>query len=726
MATINKLSDIPGVGKTKASLLLDYFKNEEAAVNAILNKKVIELSSIPGVGRTKAIRLIRAAMEKIYGTRLRDILRTDDAMMIYHKILNIIASYAKTDYTKDVLQIYFPLPSSKIDIIKHRLAYFGNARHIITQISSDILTEILSNLSKLKPLKKDIRLKRITDRIIITDDEKIYEKLQDAGYSQYITVDLITKKEMLRDYLQGYSIVFFISRHGIVTEEFSEVDNLEILDEIDETKLLPEKIIFFFSSNLDVIKAISRLAELLESYSQVGTIKDILSDVDFSNLKQMLKLLTMIDESGDIAQGANKSIDRYRRLVKELDLLIAEKELWINETIRNKIGSSNITLNGRQILSILESADNEAIDADRLKQYLPEDVTETILETIETAEESLAEELQLTDEEIHLLNGIFPRTIRLPIEAITSRVDELTEYFKQKLNTTRYYLLQNLAQKLKNLKEKVLSALQCFFELDLFLTIGRFALDYDLNIPEISNDYHGATFFNGRNLFLVQQYLDKKISEVVPVTYSVGVSPVKLEGTNDENVIIISGANSGGKTTLLQTILQIVILGQMGFPVPAKKSFIGLFDEIYYYAKAQGVLSAGAFETSLKRMAELVISKSPKLVCFDEWEASTEADAAAKIIAATLDMFYENKSTCVVFVSHLADRIRKLVKVPIRIDGIEAKGLDENLNLIVDRSPRFNYIARSMPELIVKRLAKTTTTKEREIYEKILSLFTSS
>ncbi|RLI58958.1 MAG: endonuclease MutS2, partial [Candidatus Thorarchaeota archaeon] len=57
---------------------------------------------------------------------------------------------------------------------------------------------------------------------------------------------------------------------------------------------------------------------------------------------------------------------------------------------------------------------------------------------------------------------------------------------------------------------------------------------------------------------------------------------------------------------------------------------------------------------------------------------------------------------------------------PIRIDGIEARGLNEELELIVDRTPRFGHLARSTPELIVERLSKLAKGPRRDVYLKIL------
>jgi len=133
----------------------------------------------------------------------------------------------------------------------------------------------------------------------------------------------------------------------------------------------------------------------------------------------------------------------------------------------------------------------------------------------------------------------------------------------------------------------------------------------------------------------------------------------------------------------------------------------------------KGTLEAGAFETLLKSFASIARSKKRKLILADEIEAATEPGAAAMIIDALLKWFYEQENTLLALVTHLGREI-KFPKV--RIDGIEAKGLDENLNLIVDRNPVLNKIARSTPELILEKLSKTEK-KDREFYERIIKEF---
>jgi hypothetical protein len=77
-----------------------------------------------------------------------------------------------------------------------------------------------------------------------------------------------------------------------------------------------------------------------------------------------------------------------------------------------------------------------------------------------------------------------------------------------------------------------------------------------------------------------------------------------------------------------------------------------------------------------------------------------------------------------VLVTHLAPAILEAYGGSgLRVDGIEANGLDEHLELIVDRTPKRNCLARSTPELIVRRLVERSNGSAKDVFADILSLF---
>ena len=199
--------------------------------------------------------------------------------------------------------------------------------------------------------------------------------------------------------------------------------------------------------------------------------------------------------------------------------------------------------------------------------------------------------------------------------------------------------------------------------------------------PTYSENLH---FSNARNIFLNNP------------------SPISFQLDKFSRCSILTGANSGGKTTLLEHVLQNIVLFQLGLPIDGE-IHMPMFSEIYYFAKNKGSASKGAFETLLTQMSK-IRPGTQTLILADEIESVTEPGVAGKIISATVDYFIR-KNCFLVIATHLGQEIQKNLPEGARIDGIEAKGLDENFNLVVDHNPVMGRLAHSTPELIVERMA---------------------
>ena len=91
---------------------------------------------------------------------------------------------------------------------------------------------------------------------------------------------------------------------------------------------------------------------------------------------------------------------------------------------------------------------------------------------------------------------------------------------------------------------------------------------------------------------------------------------------------ILTGANSGGKTTLIEHVIQLIGISNIGLPVNGTVN-LPIFTEVYYFAKNKGSASKGAFETLLSQMSEIVPGGST-IILADEIEAVTEPGVAGK------------------------------------------------------------------------------------------------
>ncbi|MBI2630355.1 hypothetical protein HYW76_04600 [Candidatus Pacearchaeota archaeon] len=183
--------------------------------------------------------------------------------------------------------------------------------------------------------------------------------------------------------------------------------------------------------------------------------------------------------------------------------------------------------------------------------------------------------------------------------------------------------------------------------------------------------------------------------------------PISFHLNPQNRCSILTGANSGGKTTLLEHIIQLLTLFQLGLPIEGKLK-TPVFTEIYYFAKNKGSTNKGAFETLLSQMNKINPGEKT-LILADEIESVTEPGIAGKIICATAEYFIE-RGCFLVIATHLGQEIQKSLPNYARVDGIEAKGLDEYYELIVDHNPILGRLASSTPELIVEKMANSEKT----------------
>ncbi len=273
-------------------------------------------------------------------------------------------------------------------------------------------------------------------------------------------------------------------------------------------------------------------------------------------------------------------------------------------------------------------------------------------------------------------------TFKIPVELDYA---ELESEIKKR-NSTEF---TNLAEEIKKYSNELKKVPELLEKLSGLLILEDFCSGIDsylnerLKYPLISENLH---FSSVENLFLDR------------------AQPIDFQLDDFSRCSILTGANSGGKTTLLEHIIQNISLFQFGLPM-AGDVHMPIFSDIYYFAKNKGSASKGAFETLLSQMSKIKPG-SKTLILADEIEAVTEPGVAGKIIAATADFFIQ-KDCFLVIATHLGYEIQTCLPERTRIDGIEAKGLDENFNLIVDHNPVMGRLAHSTPELIVEKMSKT-------------------
>jgi hypothetical protein len=269
-----------------------------------------------------------------------------------------------------------------------------------------------------------------------------------------------------------------------------------------------------------------------------------------------------------------------------------------------------------------------------------------------------------------------------------------------------------LSETLDAATDQIETAVDAVEEIAVSTSLARFAIAFDLVRPSfVDRDVCGV--IGARNLFLADG--DESVQ---PITYAVGDHDMPVSSPNrppEDRVAVLTGANSGGKTTLLETLCQVQLLAQMGLPVPARHAEVGVVETVVFHRR-HASFNAGVLESTLRSVVPPVSEGGKTLMLVDEFEAITEPGSAADLLHGLVQLTVDREALGV-FVTHLADDLEPL-PAEARTDGIFAEGLTTDLELEVDYQPRFETVGRSTPEFIVSRLVADADDRgERAGYE---------
>jgi len=699
---VNGLIELPGIGEKISTKLIEHFGSERSALEVLRKHDVATLSGVPGISEKYAISLIHEVIAQEEGVSVEDFLHTQEAFNIYDRIIGLIRSYSHTPYSRAKLSTYIPYPSRRADKIKAVQAELKDYIELADKLHSD--GDLSAALKKIRHLKDPTKAVKSRDRAIFTDNKGDHEKLLGEHIDRYLDIYCVDNMGELVDIARGYSQNMVLG--GKFTgADFPEDMSVEFMDGAGEAWwLVPEAVIDIFAANKEPIEASLTAIKCIRSKSDLN----ICSYLDDAKMLELIQEMARITPEGELEIGVDPEIDRLKSVLARYNDVFKAVLKKANVDLRDKMENNTVTLKGSQLLGMFGDKGEAG-----LKNMVEKEVSKAYAEVVAESKEYIKEQLALKPFEMQHVDMMFQDDIVYPLEFNYRAIDGFKNSINRQLGRRSLDIKRASAKRLAKFEAICRDMVKDALEFDTYFAIGLFAIDYDLHMPAI-HEKAGIKVNSGYNIFL-KGYAQK----IEPVSYAVGT---KATGTKGERVVILSGVNSGGKTTMLDLLAQVLILAHMGFPVPAKSADVGLVDELLYFSKSKGTLTAGAFETTIKGFSS-IISKSTKVVLVDELESITEPGASARIIAGILETLYDNDGSIAVFVSHLAEQILENTDYDIRVDGIEAKGLDSNLNLIVDRTPRYNYLAKSTPELIVERLTRSSDGDKKVFYQKLLAKF---
>jgi DNA mismatch repair protein MutS2 len=192
-------------------------------------------------------------------------------------------------------------------------------------------------------------------------------------------------------------------------------------------------------------------------------------------------------------------------------------------------------------------------------------------------------------------------------------------------------ILFALTEELRAQLPAIESAAAAITELDFINAKAIFQARFACVIPEIGQA-DKLELIDARHP-LLEENLRAAGSAVVPVSFSLD---------DENNTMVISGANAGGKTVVLKTAGLLSLMALSGLPVPARKALVPFYASVLadigdHQSLAANLSTFTSHVANISRMVELC--KAPALVMLDEVGTGTDPEEGSALGVAVVDHF---------------------------------------------------------------------------------------
>ncbi|HLB58487.1 MAG TPA: DNA mismatch repair protein MutS, partial [Bdellovibrionota bacterium] len=226
---------------------------------------------------------------------------------------------------------------------------------------------------------------------------------------------------------------------------------------------------------------------------------------------------------------------------------------------------------------------------------------------------------------------------------------ELKEYEEKALTAEdrrkdlEYELFQEIRQEVSRAGEKIQKMAKILAHLDLISSFAEIARRYQYVKPEVTaGDLIHIT--KGRHP-VVERMLPEKT--FIP-------NDILLDNAK-ERMLIITGPNMAGKSTVMRQVAVIVLMAQVGSFIPAEAATIGVVDQIFTRVGASDRLAQGesTFMVEMIETANILKRATPKsLIILDEIGRGTSTFDGVSIAWAVAEMIDREIQAKTLFATH--------------------------------------------------------------------------
>lgn len=386
------------------------------------------------------------------------------------------------------------------------------------------------------------------------------------------------------------------------------------------------------------LKEIEDIEPHLQFAEKGGTLReeDLLKIRDFLVLaKRMKDFLAEHEEIAPQIARSGKAIPDLTFLIESITSAISE-DATLKDSASLKLGE--IREKARDLNRLIQEKLWNMVNSPSLQRYLQEPII-----TIREGRFCLAVKREFKEKVEGIVHSTSSSGATLFIEplAILKEGNRLRELEREE-EEERARILRRLS---KQVKEKV-GALRRTRDivglLDFILAKGELALAMRAFQPNLNKEGI-LRLYDARHPLLP---LDSAV-------------PVSLELTPQKRVLIVTGPNTGGKTTTLKMVGLLCYMAQCGLFIPAsEESTIPLFQSILAdigdeQSIEQSLSTFSAHITQIRRILES--SKGLSLILLDELGAGTDPAEGSALARAIVEMLAEKEDVRLLVATHLSE-----------------------------------------------------------------------
>ena len=250
-----------------------------------------------------------------------------------------------------------------------------------------------------------------------------------------------------------------------------------------------------------------------------------------------------------------------------------------------------------------------------------------------------------------------------PLEAIEANNELQNLKGKEEREVAR--ILFALTEDLREQLPAIEAAVEAVVELDFIKAKVEFARRFRAIVPTISDDEtldliearHPLLEENLKQLSVISYQLSEENKEqrTKKKYQNQEIVPVSFKLTKQKGVMIISGANAGGKTVVMKTAGLLSLMAISGLPVPAREATIPFYKSVLADIGDHQSLSANlsTFSSHISNIAGMMENcVAPSLVLLDEVGTGTDPDEGSALGVAIVDYFRRKCAAQIVASTH--------------------------------------------------------------------------